>query len=102
MKKFLVLLLMIVGASTMSMAQEMRNGSNAYVGKIERDGTIRDRSNAYVGKIESDGSVRNRSNAYVGKVERDGTVRDKSNRSIGKADGIERRYAALYFFFSMP
>ena len=51
MKKILVLLLMIVGASTMSMAQEMRNGSNAYVGKIERDGTIRDRSNAYVGKI---------------------------------------------------
>ena len=66
-------------------AQEMRNGSNAYVGKVERDGTIRDRSNAYVGKIESDG-----------------TVRDKSNRSIGKADGIERRYAALFFFFGMP
>ena len=75
---------------------------DAYVGKVERDGTVRDRSNSYIGKIESDGTVRDRSNSYLGKIENDGTVRDKSNRSIGKADGIERRYAALFFFFGMP
>jgi len=35
-------------------------------------------------------------------VERDGTIRNRSNAYIGKADGVEPRFAALYFFFSMP
>ena len=47
-------------------------------------------------------TLRDKSGNSIGKIESDGTVRDKSNRSIGKADGIERRYAALFFFFGMP
>ena len=85
MKKFLMLIAMTMCLGATGYAQDLRNSSNSYIGKIESDGTVRDRSNSYLGKIENDG-----------------TVRDKSNRSIGKADGIERRYAALFFFFGMP
>ena len=85
MKKILFVLLLMIGATTVCTAQTLRDGNNSTVGKIERDGTIRDRNNSKIGKIDSDG-----------------TVRDRNNSTIGKADGVEPRYAALFFFFSMP
>ena len=85
MKKLILFAVLLSLVTLTAGAQDLKNSNNSTIGKIESDGTVRDRSNSYLGKIESDG-----------------TVRDKSNRSIGKADGIERRYAALYFFFSMP
>ena len=86
MKKFrlfsiiAMLVMMLAGAD--ATAQTLRSSGNSYLGKIERDGTIRNSSNSYMGKIESDGTVRNSSNSCIGKVE-----------------NVDRRWAALFFFF---
>lgn len=53
MKK--LLLLLALGLTTLSMnAQDLRNSSNSFIGKIESDGTVRNSSNSTVGKIEKD------------------------------------------------
>ena len=81
MKK--LLLLLTLGLTTLSMnAQDLRNSSNSFIGKIESDGT-----------------VRNSSNSTVGKIEKDGTIRNSSNSAIGYAKGVPVKYAALFFFF---
>ena len=118
MKK--LLLLLALGMTTLSMnAQDLRNSSNSYIGKIESDGTVRNSSNSCIGKIERDGTIRNSSNASnssigkvesngtvrngsnssIGKIESDGTVRNSSNSCIGYAKGVPVRYAAVFFFF---
>ena len=61
--------------------------------------TIRNANNVQVGKIESDGTVRNANNSRVGKVESDGTVRDANNSRMGSASGVNKKYAAAFFFF---
>ena len=81
MKK--LLLLLALGMTTLSMnAQDLRNSSNSYIGKIESDGTVRNSSNSCIGKIERDGTIRNSSNASIGKIDSDGTIRNASNSSI--------------------
>ena len=48
MKK--LLLLLALGMTTLSMnAQDFRNCSNSYIGKIESDGTVRNSSNSCIG-----------------------------------------------------
>ena len=81
MKK--LLLLLALGLTTLSMnAQDLRNGNNSTIGKIESDGT-----------------VRNSSNSTIGKIDKDGTVRNANNSTIGYAKGVNIRYAAVFFFF---
>lgn len=92
---------MMMGVAATATAQSYRSSSGSYMGKVESDGTIRNSSNSYVGKIERDGTIRNSSNSYVGKIESDGTVRDASNRNVGSARGIDRKYAAVIFFFDL-
>lgn len=62
--------------------------------------TVRNSSNAYMGKVESDGTIRNSSNAYVGKIQSDGTIRDAQNRVVGTAKGLTKEQAAALFFFN--
>lgn len=52
MKKFLLLLSLMLGLSCSAEAQSLRNASNSYIGKVERDGTIRNASNSCIGKAE--------------------------------------------------
>ena len=64
-------LLLIVSLLMMCMVghtQDVRDGSNMLIGKIESDGTVRDQTNMMIGKIDSDGTVKNRSYAMVGKI----------------------------------
>ena len=49
-------------------AQDLRNSSNSFIGKIESDGTVRNSSNSYIGKISSSGDIRNSSNSFIGKL----------------------------------
>ena len=103
MKKFrlfsIIALLVMMLAGADATAQTLRSSGNSYLGKIERDGTVRSSSNSYRGKIERDGTIRNSSNSYMGKIESDGTVRNSSNSCIGKMENVDRRWAALFFFF---
>ena len=103
MKKFrlfsIIALLVMMLAGADATAQTLRSSGNSYLGKIERDGTVRSSSNSYRGKIERDGTIRNSSNSYMGKIESDGTVRDANNSRMGSASGVNKKYAAAFFFF---
>jgi len=77
----------------------IRNSSGTGIGKVESDGTVRNSSGTGIGKVEADGTVRNSSGTSIGKVEKDGTVRNSSGTSIGNAKGIDRKWAAVCFFF---
>ena len=98
MKRIFSILIMMLCLAPMSFAQDLRNSSNSYIGKIESDGTVRNSSNSYVGKICSDGTIRNSSNSYVGKLESNGTVRNSSNSYAGKieSDGTVRNSSNSY------
>ena len=92
MRKLFLLLALGLASCAMN-AQDLRNSSNSYIGKIESDGTVRNSSNSSVGKIERDGTIRNSSNTSIGKIESDGTIRNGNNSSIGKveSDGTVRK-----------
>ena len=103
-QKILILSAMVImwlAGGCMVHAQDMRDGQNRQVGKVESDGTVRDASNRQIGRVESDGTVRDASNRYIGRVESDGTIRDASNRQIGRAQGISKQKAAVFFFFGL-
>ncbi len=44
-------------------------------------------------------TIRNANNVQVGKIESDGTVRDANNSRMGSASGVNKKYAAAFFFF---
>ena len=98
MKK-LLLLFTILATACPGFAQDIRDGSGTGQGKIEADGTIRNSSGTSVGKIDRDGTIRNSSGTGIGKVENDGTIRNGSGTSVGKVEGIDRKWAAVFFFF---
>ena len=54
-----------------------------------------------IGKIESDGTVRDGYGHNIGKIYDDGTVRDGNGHNIGSAKGLDKRKAALMFFFHL-
>src|SRR3990172_1487980 len=102
MKKLVVCLSVIaallIGISNVN-AQELRSSSGSSTGKIDSDVTIRNGSGSSVGKIDSDGTVRNSSGSSIGKIDSDGTVRNSSGSSIGSANGVNKAWAAVVFFF---
>jgi hypothetical protein len=53
------------------------------LGKIFKDGTIRDMNNMRVGTIEKDGTIRDKNNMRLGTVSSDGTIRDNNNMRLG-------------------
>ena len=65
-------------------------------GKIESNGNIR-KNGSIIGKIESNGDVRI-NGSIKGKIESNGNVR-KSGSVIGSAKGVDKRQAAVIFFF---
>lgn len=90
--KKLVFVFFLVLSHSLCFGQDIRNGSNVFVGKIEANGIVRDGSNMTIGKIESDGDVRDRNNMLVGRIGTNGTIRDKNNMMIGRveSDGTVR------------
>ena len=36
----------------------------------------------------------------IGKIESDGTVRDGNGHNIGSAKGVDKKHAAVFFFFN--
>ena len=75
-------------------------GAFLLTGAVEAQ-TLRNASNAQIGKVESDGVVRNASNARIGKIDKEGIVRDDSNKQIGSAKGVDKKIAAVIFFFKL-
>lgn len=69
------------------------------VGKIEKDGTVRECMNMLVGKVKSDGEVVDKNNMQTGRVKSDGTVVNRHNMTIGYAKNVPVTYAAVFFFF---
>ena len=61
--------------------------------------TIYDRSYSTLGYVKSDGTVYDRSYSTLGYVKDDGTVYDRSYSTIGYAKGINKKWAAVFFFF---
>ena len=45
------------------------------------------------------GDVFDNNNHKIGNIDSCGTVRDKNNHTIGHASGVDRVYAAVFFFF---
>ncbi len=78
----------------------IRDASNMKVGSID-GGTIRNKNNMKIGLVESNGIVRDAYNMKIGSVESDGAVRDASNMKIGSAEGVNKTYAAVFFFFDL-
>lgn len=58
-----------------SNAQNMRDDSNLYIGKIDSYGTVLDQMNMMIGQFMTDGIIENRQRMMVGKIERDGIIR---------------------------
>ena len=58
-----------------SNAQNMRDDSNLYIGKIDSYGTVLDQMNMMIGQFMTDGIIENRQRMMVGKTERDGIIR---------------------------
>ena len=54
-----------------------------------------------IGKIYDDGTVRDGYGHNIGKIYDDGTVRDGNGHNIGSAKGLDKRKAALMFFFHL-
>jgi hypothetical protein len=50
--------------------------------------------------VEDDGDVRDKYGIKIGSVEDDGDVRDKYGIKIGTAKDVDKREAAVVFFFS--
>ena len=44
-------------------------------------------------------TLRDKSGNSIGKIESDGTVRDANNSRMGSASGVNKKYAAAFFFF---
>lgn len=81
-------------------AQTLRDKSGMRIGEIESNGTVRDRSGMRIGEIDSRGTIRDKSGMRIGEVESNGTVRDRSGMRIGEAKGVNRKHAAVFFFFN--
>ena len=71
-----------LGGTGIAGAQQIRNSSGSYQGRVENDGRVYNSSGSYLGRIESDGRIYNSSGSY-----------------IGEARGIEAKKAAALFFF---
>ena len=90
-KKYVFVFFLVLSHSV-CFGQDIRDGSNMLVGRIEASGIVRDSNNMTIGKIESDGDVRDRNNMLVGRIGTNGSIRDKNNMMIGKveSDGTVR------------
>jgi hypothetical protein len=111
----MIISLLIIGPLNLH-AQDLRDQSGIKTGSVEKDGAIRDKSGIKTGSFDDNGAVRDKSGIKIGSVDKDGvvrdksgiklgeiedsgTVRDKSGIRIGSAEGVEKKKAAVMFFF---
>jgi hypothetical protein len=52
-----------------------------------------------VGYVNKDGRVENSSRSTIGYVNKDGRVENSSRSTIGYAAGIQKEWAAVFYFF---
>ena len=76
-------------------AQDLRKGGSSF-GKVESNGDVRIKGSVK-GKFESNGDIRV-GGSVKGKIESNGDVR-KGGSVIGSAKGVNKRQAAVIFFF---
>ena len=98
MKKFFFLAAMLLSFAY-AQAQTIQASNYNTTGYIKSDGTIQNSSYNTVGFIKSDGTIQNSSYNTIGYVKDDGTVQNSSYNTIGYAKGIDKKWAAVTFFF---
>jgi len=76
----------------------IQDSSYRTIGYI-RDGKIEDASYRTVGYINQDGRVQDSSYRTLGYIDKEGKVQDSSYRVLGYANGINREWTAILFFF---
>ena len=77
----------------------IQNSNYSTIGYIKSDGTIQNSSYSTVGYVKSDGTVQNSSYSTIGYIKNDGTVQNSSYSTIGYAKGVDKKWAAVTFFF---
>ncbi|MDO4755518.1 MAG: hypothetical protein Q4A54_04175 [Parabacteroides sp.] len=81
-KRLIMLIFMLLCVISFSYAQTCKNKSNATIGKIESNGTVRNASNVKIGSFDNN-VIRNASNTKVGSI--DGrTIKDKNGRKLAR------------------
>ena len=108
------LLALLFVAVPKTQAQDLRNSSGSYIGRIESGGRVYNSSGSYSGRFDGDriynssgsyigridgGRVYNSSGSYIGRIESGGRIYNGSGSYIGEARGVRPDWAAAYFFF---
>ena len=52
-----------------------------------------------LGNVSSNGEVRDSNGHLLGSVDSLGTVKDRNGHVLGRASGVDKVYAAVFFFF---
>ena len=94
MKKTLFIALLLCFGITCQAQRIYYKGSR--IGEIKSDGDVYI-NGSRVGEFESDGDVY-KNGSRIGEIESDGDVYYKGSR-VGEYDGINRKWAAGFFFF---
>ena len=61
--------------------------------------TVRNSNYGSVGYVRSDGRVENSNHSCIGYVRSDGRVENSNHSCIGYVEGVQREWAAAFFFF---
>ena len=87
----------VIGKITWS--GDVQDANNHTLGHISSSGEVRNRWYSKLGSVSSNGEVRDSNNHLFGSIDSWGTVRDRNGHTLGHANGIDKVYAAVFFFF---
>jgi len=59
----------------------------------------RNRWYSKLGSVSSNGDVLDSNNHKLGSIDSWGTVKDRNGHTLGHANGVDKVYAAVFFFF---
>lgn len=79
--------------------KETGDSKKPTLGHISSSGDVRNRWYSKLWSVSSNGEVRESNNHLLGSVDSWGTVKDRNGHVLGKASGVDRVYAAVFFFF---
>ena len=82
------MLLAMLLCSAAASAQELRDRNYRLIGRIERDGTVRNEQYMMIGRFRPDGTIVDRTYMMVGKIGTDGVVRDRNYMMIGQGKAV--------------
>jgi len=77
----------------------VRDKNGIKTGEVDEHGAIRDKNGIKLGSVDDDGTVRNKNGIRLGTIDDDGDVRDKNGIRLGKAKEMDKKKAAVLFFF---